>query len=276
MLKIKKVFIRYALFTIYYLLFSAFMLYAGEKRIVSLMPSYTEIIFELGAGTQLVGVTKFCNEPEETKNIEKIGDYFNPNIEKIYSLKPDVVFVGKWKKAVSVLSLKRLGVKVVEIPEERKISDIFNTIRIIGSEIGRKKQSVELVKRMKKEISEIEASKTGIRKSVYVEIDAQFWTVGKNSFISEVIKKSGGRNIFDDINTSYFQTNWETVVERNPEIIISLFTKKEEILKRPLSNQLKAVLCDRIITDIDRDLFSRPTHRIIQVIKQLKTKFNED
>jgi iron complex transport system substrate-binding protein len=272
MSKIRRIFILYSLF---YILCSVFLLHAGAKRIVSLMPSYTEIIFELGAGTQLVGVTNFCNYPEEVKSIEKIGDYFNPNIEKIYSLKPDVVFVGRWKKSAAVSGLKNLGVKIMEIPEERKILDIFRTIQIIAKETDRKKQAVELINRMKKEISEIEKSKTGGKKSVYIEIDARFWTVGKNSFISDVIKKAGGKNIFDDIDISYFQTGWETVLEKNPQIIISLFAKKEEILKRPLADKLKAVSDDRIITDIDRDLFSRPTHRIVDIIKQLKTKFNE-
>ena len=69
---------------------------AQARRVVSLMPSYTEIVFALGAGGELAGVSNFCDWPPEAAKIEKTGDYLRPNVEKVYSLKPDVVLAGPW------------------------------------------------------------------------------------------------------------------------------------------------------------------------------------
>ncbi|MEK7722064.1 MAG: helical backbone metal receptor, partial [Elusimicrobiota bacterium] len=122
------------------LLLSAASLPAQAKRIVSLMPSYTEIIFELGAGKDLVGVSNFCNWPAESVTIEKTGDYLRPNIEKIYSLKPDTVFAGAWADASSSKQLSSMGIKVVSLSEEKSIADIFATMRLIAAEVGLKRE----------------------------------------------------------------------------------------------------------------------------------------
>lgn len=245
-----------------------------EQRIVSLMPSYTEIIFELGAGSRLAGISNFCNYPQGTAGIEKIGDYFTPNIEKIYSMRPDIVFAGKWKNSKAVSALKNLGINLVEISEERKIEDIFATIRIIGKNTGSEKRAGILVSGMKKELGKIKKSSKKTAKSVYAEIDRGYWTCGKNSFISDVIKKAGGKNVFSGVNMPYFQASWEDVIKAKPEIVVLINSEKEEFLKRPLAEKIPAVKSGKIITGIDKDVISRPGPRIISVIKQLKKEFD--
>jgi iron complex transport system substrate-binding protein len=121
---------------------------AQAKRVVSLMPSYTEIIFELGAGGELVGRSNFCNWPPAAGAVEEAGDYLRPNIEKVYSLKPDLVFTGDWAGPSTAKQLSSLGVKVVALPEERSAADILNTVRLIAGALDLKKEGERLVKKL--------------------------------------------------------------------------------------------------------------------------------
>jgi len=131
-----------------FILLAAAPLKAEAKRVVSLMPSYTEIIFGLGAGKDLVGVSNFCNWPPETAKLEKTGDYMRPNLEKVYSLKPDTVFAGAWADASSSKQLSSMGIKVVSLPEEKSAAGIFATVRLIAAELGRKREGEKLVRKL--------------------------------------------------------------------------------------------------------------------------------
>jgi len=111
-----------------------------------------------------------------------------------------------------------------------------------------------------------------IKPTVYVELSGQFWTAGNASFISDVIKKAGGHNIFSDVKTPYFQTAWETVINRNPDIIISFSSHKAEITKRQGASALTAVRNSAIIDDLNVDVFSRPSPKITESIKELSRR----
>lgn len=242
------------------------------RRVVSLMPSYTEILFELGAGNQLVGVSNFCNFPPETEKIAKTGDLFHPNMEKIFSLKPDVIFAGRWQSSPIVANLRRLGLYVVEIPEPKSVDDIYKAIYTIGVETGRKKEAKSLVRKMKARVNSISApgDKIKFRPRVYIEVDQPFWTAGGQSFISDVVYKSGGLNIFSDISRPYAQVSWESVVEKNPDVIISFSASALEITKRPAAQKITAVIRNAIVDWLDRDAISRPSPRIVESMEKLK------
>jgi len=238
------------------------------KRAVSLMPSYTEIIFELGAGPDLVGVSTFCDWPPGAREKEKVGDYLHPNLEKLYSLKPDIVFAGVWKGSSVAQELRNAGIKVAELPEERRVEDIFRTVDLIAGELGRKKEAVALIKKMKAGL------KGGVavsrRPAVYLEVDEGGWTAGKLSFLSDAIGRAGGKNIFSGENKSYFQASWEAVVKKDPDAVILLSGSAADFGRRPLASGLRAVKNGKVFTGLDRDAFSRPGPRLIGEIKKLK------
>lgn len=240
---------------------------ASAKRVVSLMPSYTEIIFALGAGGELVGVSNFCNWPAETAGIEKAGDYLRPNVEKVYALKPDVVFAGAWAGASSSKQLSAMGVKVVRLPEEKSAADIFASIRLIAAELGRKAQGEGLIRSLK---ALLPAAAPAAPVKVYIEADSGGWTAGGHSFLSDAIMLAGGKNIFGGENRGYFQASWEEVLLLDPQAVILLSGAKEEFLARPMAGGLAAVKAGRIITGLDRDAFSRPGPRLFEEIKKLK------
>ena len=241
---------------------------ARATRVVSLLPSYTEIIFELGAGPELAGVSNFCDWPPLAREIEKVGDYLRPNLEKIYSLKPDIVFAGIWRGSSVAQDLRNAGIKVVELPEERSVADIYHTINLIAAELGRKKEASALIKKMKADLKGGPAG--SVRPSVYLEVDEGGWTAGKRSFLSDAIEKAGGRNIFAGEDNGYFQVSWEAVVKNDPAAVILLSGSASDFGRRPLASGLKAVKNDKVFTGLDRDAFSRPGPRLAGEIRKLK------
>lgn len=244
---------------------------AEARRVVSLMPSYTEIIFELDAGKDLVGVSNFCNWPTAAAKIDKAGDYLRPNIEKIYSLKPDIVFAGAWADASSSKQLASMGIKVVSLAEEKSAADIFATVRRIAAELGRKREGEKLAGKL---AAMMPAKLPDKPLKVYLEADTGGWTPGGNSFLSDAVRLAGGRNIFGGEKRGYFQASWEEVLLLDPEAVILLSGTEEEFLSRPMAKGLAAAKAGRIITGLDRDAFSRPGPRLFGEIKKLAAFLN--
>lgn len=243
---------------------------AQARRVVSLMPSYTEIIFELGAGKELVGVSNFCNWPPAAGKIQKTGDYLRPNIEKIYSLKPDIVFAGAWAEASTSKQLSTMGIKVVSLPEEKSVAGIYWTIRLIAAELGRKAEGEKLVNKLIARLRPV----TEAPVKVYIEADTGGWTAGGDSFLSDAVLRAGGKNIFAGEERGFFQASWEEVLQRDPEAVILLSGTKEEFLSRPMAGGLAAAKSGLIITGLDRDAFSRPGPRLFGEIEKLKKLLN--
>jgi iron complex transport system substrate-binding protein len=242
---------------------------ARAGRVVSLIPSYTEIIFELGAGSELAGVSSFCDRPPGVRGIEKVGDYLRPNLEKLYSLKPGIVFSGDWKGSSVAQDLRNAGIKVVELPEERRVEDIYRTIDLIAAELNRKKEAAVLIRKMKAGFKSGPAGP--IRPSVYLEVDEGGWTSGKRSFLSDAIEKAGGRNIFAAEDKGFFQVSWEAVVKKDPAVVILLSGSASDFARRPLAFGLKAVKDGKVFTGLDRNSFSRPGPSLAGEIKKLRS-----
>jgi len=255
-------------------LFAALLSAAGAcaqpaQRIVSLLPSDTEILFALQA-QKVVAVSDFCDYPCNAAKLPKAGDYYNPNIEKIVALKPDMVFTGPWKNNAAQ-RLRNAGIKVVEIPESRSIADIYSAITAIGGETGRSRQAQELVKGLSAKIGALAAKNAALKRKprVYVELDSPHWTAGGGSYLNDMIEKAGGANIFSDLPESYARVAWETVAARNPEIIISLSAAKTDFVSLPGAAGIAAVKNKRIVSDLDRNLLTRPSPRVYQALRAL-------
>lgn len=245
---------------------------AAAARVVSLMPSYTEIVFALGAGGELVGVTNFCDWPPEAGKIERTGDYLRPSVEKIYSLKPDVVFAGDWASSSSSKQLAGMGVKVVSVPQEKSVADIYSTIRLIAAELGRRAEGEGLVKRLK---AELPAPAKGRPLKTYIEVDSGGWTSGGESFLSDAVRLAGGQNVFGGERRGYFQASWERTVLLNPEAAVLLGGSAAEFGSRPLAGGLPAVKGGRVITGLNRDIFSRPGPRLFPEIRKLSALLHD-
>ncbi len=252
------------------------------QRIVSLAPSNTEILFALGAGKRVVGVTDYCNYPPKVVEmkkkglIESIGGYSTVNIEKVIALKPDLVFAayGNGKEVVDVL--RSYGIKVIAL-NPKNISDVMMDIMIIGKAVGEEKNATKLVNWMKREIEEMkeEAMRYKVKpKVVHILWNDPIWISGNNTFANDVIELAGGINAFRDIE-GWRIVSYEEILAKNPDIIIvnsgSGMGGKKNILYDWVLKEfpdLKAIKSGNVYV-INSDLIDRPSYRLVYAAKQI-------
>ncbi len=246
------------------------------KRIVSLSPTNTELVFSVGAEASLVGVTTYCDFPEAAKEIEKIGDFSGANLEKIVELKPDVVLAGNSTKEDVSEGLKALGIPVI-YTEASSIEDIYKSIELVGKITGNEKNSEQVISKMKSDIENIQA-KIGSKPPVsvfYVVWKDPFKTAGKNTFIDEAITLAGGKNVAGDVD-GWADYSREALIEDAPYgIIASNHFAPEAQTVESLSNDelfkdLEAVKKGRVYIMTDDSKISRGGPRIVEAIEEMR------
>lgn len=194
------------------------------ERIVSLAPSNTEILFALGLREEVVGITEFCDYPEEAKFKEKIGGFSDPNVEKIVELKPGLVLAtGMHQKILGDLEEVDLRVFVLD---PRSIDDVLGNIEVVGELTGKKETAESLVAEMKKKIDGVKKKVAGLsgeeKPLVYYEVwNDPIMTVGPGALVYEIIQVAGGKNIAADAQEEYPKLSLEVLIEKNPQVIIA-------------------------------------------------------
>lgn len=235
-------------------------------RIVSLVPSITEIVYCLGAEENLVGNTNQCDYPEEAKRVYKVGDFMMPDIERIVALKPTLVFATLPIHRQIIEKLSELKIVVyVSAPED--IEGVFAEIESVGVLLGKRKQANELVTGMRRQLDSLPEFTDTPR--VYVEISyAPLMSVGRGGFINDLIRRAGGKNVFESIPVPYLTVDPEMIVKANPDVILILHpaATTSEVKERVGWSKISAVRQSQVFTGLDEDLFFRPGPRIIEGI----------
>ncbi len=263
----------YRIFTGYDVLNNKISIYSEPKRIVSLAPNLTEILFAIGAGNKVVGVSSYSNYPPEAKEKPKVGGFFNPSIERIFALNPNVVFVARGTPLTVVNKLRSLKVNVYT-SDPHSIKDIYNLLLTVGKITGNVLESKRLVASMQKEEKEVINKAMGIpeskRKKVYVEIwNNPKMSAGKDTFINALIGEAGGINIAENAKGDWPVMNNESIIQANPDVIILLYDGNiNEVKNRPGWKNISAVKNNKIFIE-NPDIFERPGPRIIQALKLL-------
>jgi iron complex transport system substrate-binding protein len=250
------------------------------KRIISLAPSNTEILFMLGLGDRVVGVTSICNYPTEAEKKEKVGDFFAPSLEKILLLKPDLVLAGGGVQKELALKLSAMGIPTMTLyPKDLK--EMLLDVLLTGKAAGKEAEAVKLMSSLKARIEKIkEQAKNNKQPKVYFEIWNQPVTsAGKGSFIDELIKLAGGENIFSSINKTFPEVSAEEIIKRNPDVIITAYMGKKGKMKKEITGRsgwrgIKAVKEDRVFDDLDSDLLLRSGPRLVDGLEELAKKIN--
>ena len=253
------------------------------QRIVSLAPSHTEILFALGLGDRIVGVTRYCNYPEEAKEKEKIGGFATPDLEKIIALKPDLILAfGSLQKSL-VTKLEERGQTVFWL-YPHTFNDILESFERIGKITGSSNAAQQLNEKIEERIKAVEAKIKGIpgpeRPTVFRVMGLDpLGTIGGVSYQTDVYRLAGGRNIFADTDKDYFELDLETLLKLDPDIIV-VCDEDEKEAKRGIKEQkgwegLTAVKTGRIVV-ISCDLICRPSPRIAQTIEQLAKEFHPE
>jgi iron complex transport system substrate-binding protein len=233
------------------------------ERIISLTPNNTEILFALGLGERVVGVTTYCDYPEEVSQKARIGD-LQGNVEEIVALEPDLVVAKAVLNEDIVSKLRKLDVPVLCVDPE-SIDGVYRSIELIAKVTGTESKGDNLISEMKANISAVQQKVAEIpeeeRLKVFIEVgNDPLYTAGGDTYVDELVRLAGGINIASDI-TGYQMYSLETVVKCNPDAILAADSYyvdvKAEINKRPGWDTVKAVQKGHIITDIDTNLVNR-------------------
>lgn len=227
----------------------------------------TEVIFALGAQEHLVGVTTYCDYPPAAREIPRVGDFSHPSLERIVSLKPDLVVVNLPEQERIKEELERFKIPTfVTAPES--LADIYREVADLGRRIGREKAAESLSAYMRDRIRG-----TGRKpKTVYIELSPRpLITIGRNNFLNEMVELAGGKNVFDDLTRSYPPVSQEAIIKRNPAIIIVLHP--EGIGGRIGWEHIVAVRENRVYSDLNPDLLLRPGPRLVLGYRELEKIF---
>lgn len=255
------------------------------QRIVSMAPNVTEMLFAIGLDSEIVGVTEFCNYPESAKAKTKIGGYYNPNIEVILSLKPDLIVAtpdGYSKERIE--RLEKSGIPIF-IVNPKTIDDVLESLLALGKITGREEYSKQVVDGLKNRVNAIrdKVSKIPVNKrpKVFYEIGQDpLVTVGPGNFVNDLIKTAGGINIAEDAPNSWPIYSVEAIITKNPDIILTApptmtSSDKNELERWKKYRTISAVINNRIYA-IDPDILLRSGPRIFDGLEKLYVLFHQN
>lgn len=245
---------------------------SDPQRIISLAPSVTETLFALGLSGRIVGVTSYCDYPPEAAQKERVGDTMRPSLEKIIALKPDLVIASTASQLEQfVQRLDELGVPIY-VTNPRLLDDVLSSIGRIGEITGADVRALELSRTLGERISAIErrAATLAKPKVLFILGTEPLITVGKTSFVSDLITRAGGESISDDVREDYPQYSLETAVAKQPEVIF-LQAGESDLPSR--LKQTPAARANRVYR-LNDDLLLRPGPRIVDGLEQMAEKIH--
>jgi iron complex transport system substrate-binding protein len=243
------------------------------RRIVSLIPATTELLFALGAGDRLVGRTTWCDYPAAAARVPDLGNGIGPNVEAVVAARPDLVLL--YKSAANRDAADRLrsfGMPTLELATDR-MQDFDRITRLVGRALGRAEAAESLVARTTRDLEA--ASRHAVEPSRRPSVFILAWsrppmTLGRGSFLSEIVQRAGARNVFDDLPSSSAPISIEAVVARDPDFILISSEGEPEIAGRPEWRAVRAVR-ERRFLRVHGSEFNRPGPRMPDAVREFAT-----
>ncbi|ADH86253.1 ABC transporter substrate-binding protein [Desulfurivibrio alkaliphilus] len=248
---------------------------ATPRRVVSLAPSITEMIFALEQQELLLGTTQFSNYPPAAREIPRIGSYVLPDLERIVALSPDLVLATRDGNPRRLINrLEALGIPVFAI-DPRNLAEIKTSLLVLGEVLNATDQANALATDIEQRLAQLQAQMRHIehRPLVFFQVDAApMVSIGEETFLHELIELAGGRNAAAG-GPAYPRYGWEEILNLQPEVVIITSMaggqSPEELLRMwQRWPQLQAVQNNRLHV-VDADLFDRPTHRLLDGLEIL-------
>jgi iron complex transport system substrate-binding protein len=238
-------------------------------RVISLAPSITEMIYAAGGGKSLVGVTTYCNYPPEALTVQKVSDTQTPNIEAIVALKPQVVFVSTDSQLQSFADLLAQQNIAVFVSDIKRFDDVPKFLRTLGNIFGTAELAEKSAADIERRASAItEREKNGETVRTFVQISREpFFTIGRDSFLSELIERAGGVSVTKDIPSAYPKLSKETALALKPDVII---LSDSEDNREPNDVFINSpAVRNRRVYRINADIISRPGPRLADALEKI-------
>jgi len=253
------------------------------RRIVSLVPTQTELLYSLGLEQEVVGVTTFCDYPEPAKQKEKVGGFAEFDVDRIAALKPDLILSFGTVQREVIDELEKRGLKVFWV-YPHTLNEILDSFERVGTITGRKQEAKKLRGSVEKELNALRAALDTIpdqkRPTVFrvMGIDPPA-TIGAESFQSDVFYLAGGKNAFADVKKDYFQVDPRELLRRNPDLVVICGDDEAELRRKlkenPVFKDLTAVKNDAILV-IPCDLICRPGPRVAETAGKIARALHRD
>jgi len=243
---------------------------AKPRRIVSLAPANTEILFAIGAGDRVVGVTSYDDYPAEVADIAKVGDFTGPNLEAVAAAKPDLVVATTGVQADVITKLEELGATVIAF-DPATLDGLYEDITELGQATGDVEGARAVVDTMKTDVAQIEAAIRGAEPvTAFVEIGQNpLFTVGSGTLIDELVTIAGGANIVAE--PGYVPYSAEQLVKADPEVYMATkgsMSDPSQLEQRAGFGELSAVKNSRVVI-LEDNYVSRPGPRAVLGLKQI-------
>lgn len=253
---------------------------ARIDRVISLAPNLTEIVFAVGGGDRLVGRTSYCDYPPEAKSVAEVGDTLHPSLERVISLKPQVVLISTASQLeVFTRQLQNQNIAVF-VTDPHDLEGVFRTIEQVGEILGKKDRAATLVQSLRQRTNAVEeAVKQKPPQRVFYQLSAEpLYTAGHDSFVTDLIRRAGGISVTADIPGAWPKFSSESALASKPDVIIlptggsmgsGNSTVAEALRKSPAVQQGR-------VYKINDDHLVRPGPRAIDGLEEMARALHPD
>lgn len=245
---------------------------AKPMRIVSLTPGNTEILYALGLGDRVVGVTRYCDYPAAAKSKPKIGDMV-VSTEAVIARKPDLVFAHAHMNSTAIPALEKLGLRVFAI-DPKTLGEVARDIRTVGKITAKPKAADMAAAKIEGAIRAVRAAaaKRPSRKALLVVSSNPLWIAGPRTFVDEMLAVANAKNTAFDARPGFVTFSRELAISRNPDVVITGQKSDTDFFaKSPEWRTTNAVKSKRVYV-IDSDLLFRAGPRLADGLKELAGK----
>ena len=240
---------------------------------MSLSPAATEIVYAIGAGDKVVGRTDYCDYPQEVADVDSIGSYAEPNMELIIEKAPDVIFVSDYIDDSIRSQVEAIGTKVF-IFSANDIEAAENDIQAAGQILNLNDEAKEVTDGMEADRADLKETLSGKEeeKSVFIDIGS-YYSAGPGSLLDSLLKEIQAENVAEDTGETWPQLSVERIIEKDPNVYVSLYTKPEELKEVSGLADLDCIANDNIVyfdgLSNEANMMQRPGPRLVQGAKIL-------
>jgi ABC-type Fe3+-hydroxamate transport system substrate-binding protein len=244
----------------------------SPRRIVSLIPATTELLFAIGAGGSVVGRTQWCDYPAAAAAVPNLGDGIAPNIEAILATRPDLVLLyNSAQNATAAARLRGLGIPALRLNTD-KLADVDRIGRLLGRLTGHSASADSVAAVFDTALAGATVAPAGPRPKVLLLVWEQPpMTIGRGSFLDDLVHRAGGVNLFEDVSSTAGTVSIEAVASRDPDLILTTSAGPVAFATRPEWQVVRAVRERRFLPVVGSE-FNRPSPRAPAAIRELTAK----